>query len=112
LEIPSSKGLGFRVPHAKQLACLLLLGISNLQKTLDKAKTQQLAKLVAELLSNLHMVIKLELDCKLKAIQRDRERLRERERRRRRRRRRCSFQMALTRRCLSPPRVEAERIPA
>jgi hypothetical protein len=109
LEIQSSKGLGFRVPHAKQLACLLLLGISNLQKTLDKAKTQQLAKLVAELLSNLHMVIKLELDCKLKAIQRDRERLRERERRRRRR---CSFQMALTRRCLSPPRVEAERIPA
>jgi hypothetical protein len=109
LEIPSSKCLGFRVSHAKQLACLLLLGISNLQKTLDKAKTQQLAKLVAELLSNLHMVIKLELDCKLKAIQRDRERLRERERRRRRR---CSFQMALTRRCLSPPRVEAERIPA
>jgi hypothetical protein len=107
LEIPSSKGLGFRVPHAKQLACLLLLGISNLQKTLDKAKTQQLAKLVAELLSNLHMVIKLELDCKLKAIQRETARERER-----RRRRRCSFQMALTRRCLSPPRVEAERIPA
>jgi hypothetical protein len=56
------------------------LGISNLQKTLDKAKTQQLAKLAAELLSNLHMVIKLELDCKLKAIQRHRERQRERER--------------------------------
>jgi hypothetical protein len=107
LEIPSSKCLGFRVSHAKQLACLLLLGISNLQKTLDKAKTQQLAKLVAELLSNLHMVIKLELDCKLKAIQRETARERER-----RRRRRCSFQMALTRRCLSPPRVEAERIPA
>jgi len=58
---------------------LLLLGISNLQKTLDKAKTQQLAKLVAELLSNLHMVIKLELDCKLKAIQRETARERERE---------------------------------
>jgi hypothetical protein len=47
LEIPSSKGLGFRVPHAKQLACLLLLGISNLQKTLDKAKKQTNKKTAA-----------------------------------------------------------------
>ncbi len=44
-----------------------------------KTKKQQLAKLVAKLLSNLHMVIKLELDCKLKAIQRQRQRERERE---------------------------------
>jgi hypothetical protein len=44
-----------------------------------KTKNQQLAKMVAKLLSNLHMVIKLELDCKLKAIQRHTERQRERE---------------------------------
>jgi hypothetical protein len=52
---------------------------SGQSKKAKKTKKQQLAKLVAKLLSNLHMVIKLELDCKLKAIQRHRRRQRERE---------------------------------
>jgi hypothetical protein len=52
---------------------------SGQSKKTKKTKKQQLAKLIAKLLSNLHMVIKLELDCKLKAIQRHRQRQRERE---------------------------------
>jgi hypothetical protein len=54
-------------------------GQSKRTKKKKQTKKQQIAKLVAKLLSNLHMVIKLELDCKLKAIQRHRQRQRERE---------------------------------